>query len=363
MDSALVNPEGIYQLVDPHSGELLGLSVYVPSQHTDGQVQEHDVEGVPILIAHAWLNETDWYLTVQQPASTAYGAMYQTRRVIIAASAVFVALIGFVVWFTIDRFLRGARATAESRAKLQVELIHAAKLASVGELAAGIAHEINNPLAVIRATSGVIQDYFDPQFDISWTPEMLKQELATIDTAVSRAHTITRKLLTFSRKNPPELVLSDVNRLLDDVVEGLKEHEFLVSDINLVRDYDLDLPQVMLDRDQMTQVFLNLINNAGDAVDVGGTITLRTHREEGTVCITVMDTGAGMASEVLRKVFQPFFTTKEVGKGTGLGLSISLSIVESMGGSIEIQSMPGSGSSVTVVLPLGDLEVGRNEAT
>jgi two-component system NtrC family sensor kinase len=119
----------------------------------------------------------------------------------------------------------------------------------------------------------------------------------------------------------------------------------------------------MLDRDQMTQVFLNLINNAGDAVDVGGTITLRTRHEDDAVHITVRDTGEGMTPEILRNVFQPFFTTKEVGKGTGLGLSISLSIVESMGGSIEIQSMPGSGSSVTVVLPLGNPEAGHTDAT
>jgi two-component system NtrC family sensor kinase len=140
--------------------------------------------------------------------------------------------------------------------------------------------------------------------------------------------------------------------MLEDVVSGLKEQEFSVSNIKLVRDYAPDAPDILLDPDQMRQVFLNLINNAQDAIEGQGTITLRTEQTNGSVRVTVADTGKGMSTEETERIFLPFYTTKEVGKGTGLGLSISLSIVEAMGGRIEVQSLPGAGSSFSVVLPV-----------
>jgi two-component system NtrC family sensor kinase len=155
-------------------------------------------------------------------------------------------------------------------------------------------------------------------------------------------------------------VPSDINRLLDDVVRGLKEREFAVSNVELVRDYDTDLTQVMLDADQMRQVFLNLINNAGDAIDGQGTITLSTRSCDGFVRATVTDTGCGMPPELMERIFVPFFTTKETGKGTGLGLSISLNIVEGMGGRLHVQSVPGAGSSFIIDLPV-DKPQGDND--
>jgi two-component system NtrC family sensor kinase len=136
-----------------------------------------------------------------------------------------------------------------------------------------------------------------------------------------------------------------------------------VSNIKLVRDYDLDLPETMLDPDQLGQVFLNLINNAGDAINGAGTITLATRRDGEVIRVSVTDDGAGMTAEVMQRIFQPFYTTKEVRKGTGLGLSISMSIVESMGGAIEVQSMPGAGSCFTVVLPVAEKEPDADERT
>jgi two-component system NtrC family sensor kinase len=153
-----------------------------------------------------------------------------------------------------------------------------------------------------------------------------------------------------------------VNDLLEQVVGGLKEREFEVSDITVVRDYDPDLPEIMLDPDQIGQVLLNLINNAGDAIDGTGTITLATRHDDGFVRVIVRDNGVGMSPEVMEKMFLPFFTTKDVGKGTGLGLSVSSSIVESLGGRIEAQSMPGAGSSFTVVLPTNGSEQVEDES-
>ena len=235
---------------------------------------------------------------------------------------------------------------------LKSQLIHAAKLASVGELAAGVAHEINNPLAIVASESGWIQDMLDPQFGMDFSVDKVRQSLKQIDEAVFRAKTITHKLLNFARKSEPRLSPCSVHQILEDVVGGLKEQEFSVSNIRLVRDYATDLPEVLLDPDQMRQVFLNLINNAQDAMEGSGTITLKTERAGQSVRVTVADTGKGMTTEEMEKAFFPFFTTKEVGKGTGLGLSVSLSIVEAMGGRIEVQSLPGAGSSFTVVFPI-----------
>jgi two-component system, NtrC family, sensor kinase len=154
------------------------------------------------------------------------------------------------------------------------------------------------------------------------------------------------------RRADPKIMSCDVHQLLEDVVSGIKGQEFSVSNIALVRDYDSKVPKLMLDPDLMRQVFLNLINNAGDAVTEGGSITLRTRLDDGSVKITVADNGVGMDGEQVQKAFLPFYTTKDVGKGTGLGLSISQNIVEGFGGRIEVESRPGEGSAFTVCLPI-----------
>ena len=361
VDSVLVNKGGYYQVVAPDRGALLEKSEYMPPGSEGSGVEEISANGNSILVAYVWLRETPWVLMVRQPLDIAYAQIYRSRKIMIASTAAIMAVMGFLVWMMTDRLLKGAQATAESHEKLQSELIHASKMASVGELAAGIAHEINNPLAVVVATTGVIRDLFDPEFDLPWTPETIREELANIDKAVFRARGVTQTLLKFSRRNPPRLVLGNLNNILDEVVGGLKEQEFHVSNIKLVRDYAPDLPEIPIDADQMGQVFLNLINNAGDAIDGAGTITLTTRHDDSSARVTVTDTGVGMTSEVMQHVFLPFYTTKEVGKGTGLGLSVSSSIIESFGGRIEVQSMPGAGSSFTVVLPVNQPETVENE--
>ncbi|MFH1436223.1 MAG: ATP-binding protein [Pseudomonadota bacterium] len=359
-DSALVNGAGRYQVVDPGRGDLLGLSDYVPSAEKPSGVSETAGGNRATLVAHAWLQEAPWALVVRQPLKVAYAKMYRVRRVMIVGMSVLAALLLTATWLVTDRLLKRAEATDRSRRELKSQLIHAAKLASAGELAAGVAHEINNPLAIISTQSGLIRDMLDPAFAMEWTPDEIRKELGHIDEAVFRARDITAKLLGFVRRNESRLVPCDVNAMIDDVVGGLIERELLVSDIELARDLDHDLPAIMLDPDQVRQVLLNVINNAGDAIRGAGTITITTKHDQESVRITVADTGKGMSPEQVERIFLPFYTTKEEGKGTGLGLSISLSIVESMGGKIEVQSMPGAGSSFAIVLPINQQEENRN---
>ena len=355
-DSALINDEGIYQIVDPGRGQLFGLSDFRPSDKTGTGVHEIKKNGTPFLVAYAWLEETPWALIVRAPLNISHGQMYRVRQIIIASMSLIIVTIAMVIWITTNKLIKKAQDNAEKREELQMQLLHASKLASVGELATGVAHEINNPLAIVIASSGVIRDMLNPEFELDASPENILKELDTVDTAVYRARAITRQLLDYGRKNPPRPVTCNLNQLLDDVMGGFKQRAFEVENIKIKKQYDPELPSVIADPDQIRQVFLNLINNAGDAISGSGTITVTTTGEPDHVRVTIIDTGKGMTAEQMKKIFDPFYTTKPAGAGTGLGLSVSLSIVKSMGGSIDVQSMPGAGSSFTVSLPIGITE-------
>ncbi|HSO24550.1 MAG TPA: response regulator [Chondromyces sp.] len=352
VESTLINLEGRYQLVDPDRGELLGMADFVPSVAEPTGVQEIEIAGEHFLVGHAWLREAPWALVVRQAFSVAHADMYRSRRVMTLTLLVLFFVIATCIWFAnsflIDRF----RESAERSAELRTQLFHASKLASVGELATGVAHEINNPLAVIVAASGVVRDAFNPEFALEPSREVVLKEIDNIDSAVFRARTITRQLLDYGRKYEPTLEPCNVNLILDEVIGGLKAREFEIEGIEIIRDYDPGLPDILLDRDKIRQVFLNLINNAGDAMAAGGAVTVTTRRHQDDITVSVKDTGIGIPAEIADQIFNPFFTTKEVGKGTGLGLSVSLNIVESLGGTIKVQSIEGAGSVFTVTLPV-----------
>jgi len=352
VESALINNKGRYQIVDPDRGELLGLSEYVPPKTKGPEAEEIIKDGDSVLIAYAWLKETPWALLVRQPLRIVHASMYQTRRIMTTIQAFILIVIVAVIWLITNKQINNAQNIAEKRDELQSQLLHASKLASIGELSTGVAHEINNPLAIITATSGVIRDMLDPEFGLDSSPEKINKELDTIDSAAFRARKITRQLLDLGRKSIPRLSPCDVNDLLDEVMSGLKEREFKVADIEVVRDYATDLPEILADPDQLRQLFLNIINNAGDAISGPGTITVSTKKNEKNVLVSIADTGEGMSPEQIKQIFNPFYTTKETGKGTGLGLSVSLNIVETMGGTIDVQSLKGSGSSFTISLPI-----------
>lgn len=353
VDSVLVNRKGQYQVVDPSQGEPLQKSGFMPGRGAGTGAAEVSRGERAGLYAYAWLTEVPWALVVRQPFHEAYAQMYRMRIILLFASIALVFILTAVTVITTNRLLTRAESSEVSKRELKSQLIHAAKLVSVGELAAGVAHEINNPLAIIASQSGVIRDYLDPQFGLAYTPETLVRELDDIDTAVFRARDITKKLLDLARKNEkPKLREIDVNKLLEDIVSGLIEKEMAVSNVELVRDYAKNPPRIVTEPNQLSQVILNLINNAVDALEGPGRITLSTSFADGALRIAVADTGKGMTSEQLEKIFTPFYTTKEAGKGTGLGLSVSLTIVEALGGRIDVQSLPGAGSSFTLVFPM-----------
>ncbi len=350
--SILINQEGRLQLSASRSDTPLSLEEYLPPLNVPSGAIITAGNGDATLVAHAWLSEVNWVLLVSEPLRVTYAQLYRARQIMLISSTMILAVVVAAIGFATHTLIGKACENAEKRDELYGQLLHASKLASLGELATGVAHEINNPLAIIVATTGAIRDTLNPEFKIEWTPETINEDLKTIDTAVFRARGITQQLLDYGRKNSPRLVRTDLNRVLEEVLAGFKEKSLALADVDVVRDLDAELPAVMADPDQIRQVFLNLINNAGDAIDGPGKITISTRHNNHAVQVIFTDTGRGMEAEQIKKIFDPFFTTKDVGEGTGLGLSVSIGLVDSMGGTIEVQSMPGVGSAFTVILPI-----------
>ncbi len=345
----LINKEGQYQLVTPPLGVPLDIAPFLPEYSLRQGVDTYEVKGKSLTYAYSWLQANDWALIVLE--SPREGKAYLSGpRLRILGIATLMIIVGFSI--TITRARKRVELEWES-VTARAQLSHAAKLASVGELAAGIAHEINNPLASINEEAGLMKDLMNPELGTPMRPEELTHHLESIQESVFRCRDITRKLLGFVRKSEVVLKLHDIHRLIDDVIDGLLGHEMLVSNIEIVRMYDESLPEIITDGNQLEQVFLNILNNAVDAMEnKPGVITITTEKMEDTVRISIADTGRGMTQEQLEQIFVPFYTTKEVGKGTGLGLSVSYGIIESLGGTIGVTSTPGMGSTFTIELPL-----------
>jgi two-component system NtrC family sensor kinase len=261
--------------------------------------------------------------------------------------------MGIVILIRTRQVVGTQLAAERHEAELSGQLVHAAKLASVGELAAGIAHEINNPLAIIAEEVGVLKDARDPELaEEDDEPLDVSEHLDAIHEAVFRCRDITRKLLMFVRQTDVNFAPHRLDTLMDEVLDVMLGNELAMSNVNVVRRYDPSVPEISTDRNQLLQVFVNLVTNAMDAMPNGGVLTVQTAWSEEKVSLSVEDTGVGMTSEQMKRVFMPFFTTKDPGKGTGLGLSVSNSIIQGFGGSFYVESAPDQGSTFTVDLPL-----------
>lgn len=218
------------------------------------------------------------------------------------------------------------------------------KLASVGKLAAGVAHEINNPLG------GILNCLYNLRKGLL-PPARQEEYLSAIEDGLRRVQKIVRQLLDFSQQHQPELASTDINSVVDRVLV-LTNHIFVGNHITLDTQFGRDLPPVMVDRHMIEQVLMNLVLNAVQAIRSGGTVTISTKVAEGICLVEVRDSGCGIPPHVLPRIFDPFFTTKGTGEGTGLGLSVSLGIVERHGGRILVDSEVGRGSTFTLCLPL-----------
>jgi two-component system NtrC family sensor kinase len=314
--------------------------------------------------AYAWLRTCDWALMVVRSADAERAGFGNAQINIIAFSAAIVAVILSVIVIRSKKIVKDIRQADVARARMSDNLMHASKLAAVGELASGIAHEINNPLAIISEEVGLIKDMADPQFGVEVNLRDLGPHLDSIHQAVVRCRGITSKLLAFVRKGEVSMAACNLHEIIDEVVNNFYGRRIAGSGVKITRSYCRDDLFVMADRTQLEQVFVNLINNAIDAIENGGRIAITTTLlwEADRVRIDVEDTGVGMSQEQLDKVFIPFYTTKKVGKGTGLGLSVSYAIIRSMEGEMSVTSTLGNGSIFSITLPVASQKTNYPQA-
>jgi signal transduction histidine kinase len=225
----------------------------------------------------------------------------------------------------------------------QQGLVRSEKMASVGRLAAGLAHELGNPLQIVMGYVELMQRRSESEAQV--------EIISRMDRELKRIHDILQKLLEFARPVREQVETCDINTLVTECGFLLKGRKGFRT-IEFEEDLDPSLAAVSTEPEKLRQILVNLIFNAADALfESGGKITLRTRKSENGLEITVEDSGSGIAPEDLEKVFDPFFTTKEPGKGTGLGLTVCLGLVESLNGSIDIDSSPGKGTRVRVRIP------------
>ena len=235
---------------------------------------------------------------------------------------------------------------------LDERLLQSQKLAAIGELSAGIAHEINNPLAIIRQEAEWMQHLLKKLGDGDHKELVeLQGSVHQIVQQVDRCTEITRNLLDFARKRDPVIQAVEVNRIIENMTM-LVEKEAKHNNITIVRHYDETLPVIYSDAPQLRQVILNFLTNATHAIGKDGVITITTRLSgDDAVDIVIRDTGCGIPAENLSKIFDPFFTTKPPGQGTGLGLSICHGIILRLGGRITVESTVGQGTEFTITLP------------
>jgi two-component system NtrC family sensor kinase len=229
--------------------------------------------------------------------------------------------------------------------QVQDQLIRAGKMAALGELAAGVAHEINNPLTGVLTFSSLMLKKVDKNHP--W-----KKDLENIVQQTTRCRNIVKGLLDFARQRKPDKKEWEIHTLIDQTLT-LVEKQAPFQNIRIVKEFKPEIPVLFVDADQIQQVFMNILLNATDAMGGnGGTLTIQTDFKDGMAEISFTDTGSGIAKEHLPKLFDPFFTTKQTGKGTGLGLAISYGIIQSHSGEIEVESEVGKGSTFRVKLPV-----------
>jgi two-component system NtrC family sensor kinase len=359
----LLNAEGLFQTSPRSLAAIMDKSTYPMEPYHEG-LRIRYLEGIkdpqgrekPLQIAcQAWLQNPRWLLVVKQDYAEAFDDVNYANTwtlVFLHLAALSILIVSILITRHMITIIKRRDAEAD---RLNQQLLQAGKLASIGELSAGVAHEINNPLAIILTERQLLQDaarqagLTDPDFQ-----EQFADSMNQIDIQVQRCKRITHNLLRFSRRTQSMIDTVDLNGFIREVIE-LMEREARSSGIKFFSELDASLPPIATDPSQLQQVFLNLITNAIDAHDGKpyGTIRIATRADHARreVTVAVADTGSGISPQHLGRIFDPFFTTKAVGKGTGLGLSICFSIVRRLGGGIAVTSTPGQGTEFTIQLP------------
>ncbi len=364
-EAYLINADGFFQSERRSGGGLMDqdpdISAY-PERHEGTRTfLEENPHGEKFLYATTWLEHKDWRLVVRQEKSDAFRALRSASYIIFLILVVGISSIIAIAYLLTNRIVKRMERMDTERDLLGAQLIRATGLAELGEMAAGFAHEINNPLQIIRSEQALMEAILAEMREKGELPvtddaSELADSMAQIKLQVDRCAQITQAILKFGRKGEPVLREVDLRTFIPEVTQMISK-KASVQGIVLKEEISEGTPLIQGDPSHIQQVLLNLFNNGIDALtqkygSSGGELTVGARPgADGRVEIWVRDNGCGISHENLNKIFSPFFTTKPVGKGTGLGLSVCYGIVDKMGGSMAVESEMGVGTTFTISLP------------
>jgi two-component system NtrC family sensor kinase len=353
----IINRDGEFQ-TDPRFEVALNRPPWVDL--LEGRIRSDQIsvlEGKDTLVRDAIftiapLKQRQWFLCYQQETADALAEFRRVQEfaavvlIIVSLAAIFA---GYLISRNIAQRLEDAH---RDRTVMAHQVIETGRLASIGELAAGIAHEINNPVAIMVQEAGWIDDLLgEGEPCSSENLDEITRAVGQIRTQGERCKEITYKLLSFARKTDPTIREVELNEVVDEVI-GLTSQKTRYANVHIETELNRYLPTIHASPSELQQVLLNLVNNAIDAIErPGGTVTVATKPSANGVILEVRDTGKGIPEANLGRIFDPFFTTKPVGQGTGLGLPICYGIVEKMGGRITVESEIEKGTTFTVFIP------------
>jgi two-component system NtrC family sensor kinase len=352
-DAFIVNHQGTIQTPTRWHGKVLEkMPLPLPDYSPETRVLQYKgMGGEPLVVGYAYIAETPFILMIVKHWEELMKPWYKTRKELFAFLAASITVVLLVILGVATYLVNKLHDTDEKRVTTLHHMEYSDKMASIGRLAAGVAHEINNPLAIINEKAGLIHDMF-----------MLKKEYAgdqkliglveSVQSSVERCGAVTRRLLSFARHMDVEIQPIKFKELIEEVLGFLgKEAEYRGIKVN-VEVWDR-IPTINSDRGKLQQIFLNLFNNAFAAMTDGGHLDIKVYRRSAeSISVKVSDTGCGIREADLKRIFEPFFSTKKTKGGTGLGLSITYGLVRELGGDINVESEVGKGTTFMVTLPL-----------
>ncbi|OQY13209.1 MAG: two-component sensor histidine kinase [Desulfobacteraceae bacterium 4572_19] len=351
-DAFIINHAGILQTPSHQHGSVLQkASIPVPKYSNKTEAIEFvNKENKSFVMGYAYIPDTNFILIIVKQKNELIKPWQNTQStliwvLVISITVILLVILGLTTYFTNSLY------TADQKRVMAMHRIEFdSKMASIGRLAAGVAHEINNPLAIINEKAGLIKDTFIFKHQYTDDPKLITL-VDSVISSVTRCGAITKRLLNFSRDLDASLQLIEIKNVIRDVLGFLnKEAEY--RNITVSINIPDNTPQIKSDRGKLQQIFLNIINNAFAALDDGGSLDINViPKKKQGITVIITDNGCGIAEEDLKLIFEPFFTKKAKRGGTGLGLSITYGLAKEIGGFIEVQSKIGEGTSFTITLP------------